>query len=217
MAVTGTETVNEMVTQALKKAGVTGIGENATADDAANAMDELNYMLKGWQNKGYNLWTKTGASLTLTTNANHTLSPVRPLRILSARFKETATSNEIPMIEMTRDEYDELPDKTTTGTPTQFYYDRQRESAVFYVWPVLSSVTAQTVEYTYDRELEDITALTETLDMPGEWWDAVMYSLAARLLETYNLNKPIIAQRAEMLLFEACAFDREASITFGRE
>jgi hypothetical protein len=184
---------------------------------ADTALSELNLMLKAWQNSGYNLWTYTSGSLALTTAASYTLSPARPLRILNARFKESATASEIPMWRMTRDEYDELPNKTTTGTPTQFYYDKQREAAKLYIWPVLSSATAQTIEYTYERELEDLTATSDIVDVPGEWWEATMYNLAARLMETVPLQRqnPIVPQRAVALLDEALAADREGSVFFG--
>ena len=87
---------------------------------------------------------------------------------------------------------------------------------MLYIWPVLASATAETIQFTYDRELEDITLVSETLDVPGEWWETVVYSLAARLIETYGLPNPLVTQRAEMLLFDALAFDREGSVFFGR-
>lgn len=214
MVTTGTQTVRSIVTAALRKARVVGFGQTPDADEAEAAMQELNFMLKAWQNRRYNLWTKTAGSLTLTTAAVYTMDPVRPLRILSARLKRGGV--EIPMQRMTRDEYDELPVKTTTGTPTQFYYDRQREAARLYIWPVLASASGETIEYTYDRELEDVTDLDDTLDMPGEWWDAVVYGLAVRILETLALPAPqTLLLRAEMLLETALADDREGSIFFG--
>lgn len=217
MATTGTKTVLDIVTAATQKAGIVGLGDTPSSEVAASAKDELERMLKSWQTAGYNVFAKTSGELTLTTNANHTLDPVRPLRILSARYRETATSSEIPMIELTRDEYDELPLKTTTGVPTQFYYDRQREAAVFYVWPVLASVSAQKVLLTYERELEDIDALTDVIDLPGEWWDAAVYNLAMRMMHSVPLkrqNQEVTAM-AMKLLDEALGFDREGSVTFG--
>lgn len=219
MAVTNTLTVREVCTRALQKAGIVGLGETASSEDAEGARKELDVMLKGWQNMAYNLWTKTSGSLTLTTSAEHTLDPVRPLRILSARYKASASAAELHMTPMTRDEYDSLPVKTTTGTPTQYHYDRQREAARLYIWPVLSSATGQTVVYTYERELEDVTGLEDTLDIPGEWWDAVIYNLAARLMETVPLRSqsPVVPQRAQQLLMQAGAFDQEQSVFFAGE
>lgn len=213
MATTGTLTIRETVTQAARKAGILAFGESLATEDAQAMLEELNLMLKSWQNKGYNLWDKTSGSLALTTAASYTLSPARPLRILSARFKRNGT--EMPMCRMMREEYDNLPRKDTTGTPTQFYYDRQREAALLYVWPVLATASGETIEYTYEREAEDVTDLNETLDVPGEWFEAVIYNLAARLAETIPMNQPpLLFQRAQLLLNEALAFDREESIFF---
>lgn len=214
MAVTATKTAQDIITSALRKAGILPWGEAAQSNDASAALDELNLMLKGWQNMGYNLWTVTSGSLTpVAATASYTLSPVRPLRILSARWRD---GTDLPMWEMTRSEYDDLPNKSATGTPTSFYYDRQREAATFYVWPAPSTVTTQTIEFTYERELEDITDVNDTLDMPGEWWEAVVYNLAVRLLESAPVSQkpPSFYQRAERLLSDAGAFDREGSVSF---
>ena len=216
MATTGTKTHRQIATAALRKAGIVGWGEEAEAEDAAQALDELDVMLKGWQNKGYNLFTKASGTLILTTAASYTLSPVRPLRILSARLKRVT---ELPMTRMTREGYDNLPDKTATGTPTQFYYDRQREDARLYIWPVLSVVNGETIEYTYEREVEDATSLNGVLDMPAEYYEAVIYNLAARLQESIPLvnGNPRVVPRAQELLREALAADQEGSIFFGEE
>ncbi len=214
MAVTGTVTVREIVTAALKRAQITDISEAANADDAEVARSELNRMLKSWQNKGYNLWYKTGGSLALTTAASYTLSPVRPFRILSARFSDGTT--ERPMNSMTRDEYDDLPNKSTTGTPTQFYYDRQREAAVFYIWPALASASGETIEYTYERETEDIADLDDTLDAPGEWWDAITLNLSVRISEIFGVPpSQTTVIRADQELMLALGSDREESVFIG--
>lgn len=216
MAVTGTKTVNDVCTAALRKAGILALGDSAAPEEMAEAISELNLMLKEWQSGGYNLWTKTSGTLTLTVGASQTLSPARPIRILSARYKASASASELPMTGMTRMEYDNLPNKTTTGTPTSFHYDRQRENAVFYVWPAIASATGQTIEYTYEREIEDVTAGSETLDMPGEWWSAVVYNLALRMAESVPLpaRVQVLTARAYDLLDVARAGDQEGSVFF---
>lgn len=219
MATTATRTVRDIVTRALVKAGVTAIGVTPEADNAQMAMHELDDMLKAWQNEGYSLWTKASMTHALTTGAAQTLDPVRPLRILSCRYKASSTASELIMAEMMRDEYDSLPVKTTTGTPTQFHYDRQREEARLLVWPVISSATGQTLEITYERELEDIASLNDTLDLPSEWFQAVVYNLAALIMDTLPMrrsNQMVIA-KAQAMLVQAGAFDQEASVFFAGE
>lgn len=217
MAVTGTKTVRDLVVAALRKAGVTDWADQPHATEAEMAASEMNLMFKGWQNRGYNLWTKASATLPLVAGqASYTLTPVRPLRILSARYWNG--SSELPLQELTRDEYDTLPVKAAAGIPTTFHYDRQREAAALYVWPVLWSVIDKEIRYTYEREIEDVANLNDAADIPGEWWECAVYGLAVRLAETSGVAvPPTLFQRAEILLREAGAFDREGSVFFAGE
>lgn len=215
MAVIATRTAGDIVTAALRLAGVLDVAETAEASDADEALRALDAMLKSWQNMGWNLWTKSSLSLTLTTAQSYTLSPVRPLRILSARFRVSGI--ESPMVEFSRTEWDELPQKSVTGRPTCFYYDRQREAALFYIWPQLATAAGETIEITFEREHEDTTDLTDTLDLPGELWEAATYALADRILDIYGIDKPKVTMRAQALLAQAAAFDREGSTYFMAE
>lgn len=217
MAVTGTYTNREICTDALRKIGVVALDETATAEEIETARTALDRLLKSWQNRDIEIWTKASQTVTLTTSASYTLDPVRPLSIDNVNLKRSGI--ETPMCRMTRDEYDTLPDKTSTGLPTQFYYDRQRESALLYIWPVLSSASGETLEITYTREIEDVV-LTEAADVPGEWYDAVVYGLASRLIDDFGIGEPKasrIMQRAAFLEDEALGFDREESVFFAGE
>lgn len=213
MATTGSQTARDLCEDALRKIGMVSIDQPMSADEGSHALRAMNRMLKAWQNRGYSLWLTTSQTLTPTTSAGHTLNPVRPARILSARLVRNGI--ETPMQELTRDEYDNLPVKTATGVPTTFYYDRQKEAAVFYVWPVFAAVNGETIKITFERESEDITDLNDIPDVPGEWWDAVVYNLADRLADDYNADAPKVTARAERELSLALGADREGSIFFG--
>jgi len=212
MAVTNTYTCREICTRALRLAGLTDKEEAPSSEEINEAITVLDMMLKSLQGFGYHLWTKASQSLTLTTAASYSLSPDRPLEILNANLKRDGI--ETPMTRMTRNEYDRLPDKDSTGLPTTFYYDRQRESALFYVWPVLSTAAGETVEITYSREIEDAT-LNAAIDVPGEWWEVIVYQLADRLMDANGVTtRPNITARAQLLLEEALGFDRQESVYF---
>lgn len=211
MTVTETYTYREICEDALRKLGIIAKDEAAQADDIATAKRALNRMLKSWQNRDIELFTVAKQSVSLTTAVSYTMSPVRPLSVDQVNYKSGGT--ETPMTRMTREEYDSLPIKTSTGQPTAFYYDRQREAALLYVWPALSSASGQTLEVTYTREIEDVS-LEEAIDIPGEWYDAAVYGLADRLSDDYERDVPKITQRAQILLDEALSFDREGSLFF---
>lgn len=219
MATTQTKTIRETIKAAARKGGLIDVREDLTPDEYAVGIETLNDMLKAWQNIPYKLWTKTSGTLaapTLAINtASFTMDPVRPMEILNMRFKQT-DGIETPMEEMSREEYDNLPNKLITGCPNGYHYDRQREAAKLFIWPVLASVTTESIVYTYERELEDVTALTETLDCPGETYLAIQYNLAIFLCHDFNSPVPEqVASAAGSLLKDAETFDREKDYEFG--
>lgn len=212
MAVTGTYTNLEICEDAMRKAGILGIEESAAeADEIDLVKRNLNRMLKAWQAHGYMQHTIASQSVVLSTSASYTLSPVRPVRIHNVNFRRS--SIDTPMTEFTRNEYDTLPNKASTGQPTCWYYDKQREAALLYVWPVMSSVSGETLEITYEREIEDVV-LSEEADVPGEWYDAVVYGLASRILSDFGEQNQLILARAEAELDLALSADREGSVFF---
>jgi hypothetical protein len=215
MAVTGTETYRELITDALLDIEAGTLGQAATATALAHGVRIANRMLKRWQMLGYLQGQITVYSETATTNASNTLTVIRPFRILHVNWKNT-DGIETPMVEMTRQEYDELPDKDSTGVPTQFHYDRQNESALFYQWPLPSAVTTETWEITGEAEIEDIADEDDTVDLPAEAYDAFQLNLAARLAPSYGSEqrKLTIKMDAKQALDEYLADQNEGTVRF---
>ena len=144
----------------------------------------------------------------------YTTAAPRPLKIISAR-RENA-GNEIEMFSLAREEYFNLPNKSSKGTPVQYFYDPQSGTGKVYLWPTPSTV-GDVVNYTYLDELEVITANTDTSDFPQEWMEYLVYGLAIRIAPLYGVQTPqeILAVYTEAKgLLEG--FDQDdASITFG--
>jgi hypothetical protein len=207
-------TAREVIDYALKKLRVLAEGETALSAMANDAMRELNVMLKGWQ-KHEHLWLLTEGSITVVAaTASYTLSP-QPHRVISARFDDQ--DSETPMILMTREEYFDLPNKTASGIPTQYYVDYQRASTAFYVWPLHGTVDDETINYTYVARIDDIDALDDDINIRQEFLEVCGYQLASRLADDYGRSGPVtdrLIMRAEALLQTALDEDREDEIRF---
>ncbi len=213
MATTGTKSVRDILTDACHEAGVTEIDGVPTAEMADLALRQLNRLMKSWQAREESIdFLRSSMSVAATATATQTLSPVRPIWINSVRFKQG--TSEIPMQSMTREEYDDLPVKSSTGVPTCYYYDRQKEAAVFYVWPVLATASGETFEITYQREFEDLD-LNDNIDLPGEWWDAAVFGTAYRLDRALSLGSQTLAVDAAEAYQNAIAGQNYGSIWFG--
>lgn len=90
--------------------------------------------------------------------------------------------SEIPMARINRDDYQSLPDKTFQGRPVQFWLDIQRDDPVIRLWPAVQlQYTFYQLVLTRKRYLMDVGTLTQTLDFPQRWYEAVVGELAARL------------------------------------
>lgn len=208
----------QIVEYALKKINVVGHGQPVPAEHEATAVRELNLMLKGWQSKLPNLWRSTLGSLSLTANTqSYALTP-RPFRVVSARYRSSGI--DIPMIELTQNEYDELPLKSSTGTPTNYFFDPQRDEGRLYIWPVLATASGQTISYRYQRRFEDIDDPTNDLDIPQEYLEVLGYNLASRLVDDFGQSGGVaerIIGRASFLFNEAANEDREPVVLFAPE
>lgn len=194
-------TAREVIKFALRKCGKLAAGQSVDADIAENARIDLNMMLKDWQKYDV-LWLKKEGSQTLTANtASYSLS-TNPRRLYSARFRQTVNSQarDIPMINLERDEYFDLPVKDATGIPTQYYFDPQQSAGTLYVWPLLSSIsaTAETIEYTYQSRIDDIDDLSDDLDIRQEYFATVGWGLAEYFLPGSGI-KGERAARIEMM------------------
>lgn len=206
----------DLCTFALKKARIQGIGETPSAEDMAGTLEDLNMMLKGWQLTGPNLWRQTFGNVTpVAATASYVLSP-KPFRVIECRWR-SASGTDIPMLGINRQDYVDMPSKASTGTPTQFYVDYQRTEAKLYIWPTPSSVTTETVQYTYQRAFEDLDGLNDDIDIPQEYMETVGYALADRLLETYGKEIKAVSRRAAYLLAVADSADREETVRFEPE
>jgi hypothetical protein len=211
-------TARQLIEQTLRKLNVLGVAQSLDADEAEAARVELNLVLKGWPRSCVHLWKKTEGTVTLTNaTASYDLSAtLNPLRILSARYRDSS-ARDLPLRLFTRERYFDMPIKTNAGTPTQYYFDPQRGAPTLYLWPVLATVTTETVRVTYQKRMDDIDDLANDIDIQQEHLDVLLYALAERLLDDYGIEgevaKRIIA-RAAALKREALDFEREDNVEF---
>lgn len=94
------------------------------------------------------------------------------------------TPTEIPMARINRDDYSNLPNKTAQGRPLQYWLDRQRDYPIMNVWQVPNGdfTFAQVVCYV-KRYIMDVGTMTQEIEVPQRWYDAIVYCLAAKLAE----------------------------------
>jgi hypothetical protein len=212
-------TALQIMDEAFDLCSVGSEGESINADMYARAFRSLNLIVKTWGTHEH-LWLRTAMSVPLVASqAAYSLSP-KPMRVVEARRKVTASGIETPLMEWAQRTYLEQPNKSVASIPTAFYYDPQRDSGTLYVWPTASAATAasMTLELTYLRRIEDFDATGDSPDLPQEWLQALTYALAAELAVKYCATNPAlisrIEQRAAALFAQLDSFDTEPASLF---
>jgi hypothetical protein len=140
---------------------------------------------------------------------------VRPLKVPAARrylfAAPDGTPIEIPMSVMSRIDYGNVPNKTTPGVPTQYFFDPQLGLAVMNIWPAPSD-NLSAVKFTAQRPLQDFINQANNADLPVEWISTLRYNLAVELAPEYDCP----TQRFQMI--KALADEKmEMSRSFDRE
>jgi hypothetical protein len=127
------------------------------------------------------------------------------------------TPTEIPLARLNRDDYTNLPNKTFQSTrPLQYWYDRKIPNPIMHLWPVPNSgaTTSQLVLWV-QRYIMDVGTMTQELEVPQRWYEAIVAMLAAKLaLEIAEVDTsmiPMLDQKANLALYTAQAEERDNS------
>lgn len=162
--------VAEVIEEAYERCGL----EVRTGYDAKTARRSLNLMFADWANRGLNLWTVKQGVLTLTAGQAQETLTADVVDLLEVVLRRDGTDYELDRI--SRGDYMTLPDKTTQGRPSQFYFDRQ-VAPVINIWAVPENSTDQLVYY-YVQRIQDADTLTNTTDMPFRFYPCMVAGLA---------------------------------------
>lgn len=124
-------------------------------------------------------------------------------------------SVEVMMSRLNRDDYTNLPNKNfTANQPFQFWFDRTIPIPTLYLYPTPSNAFVQMTVW-YSTQVMDVGALTNELQIPQRWYEAVISMLAHRM----SLELPQVAMDrigylekiADKYLYEAEQEERDKS------
>lgn len=217
-------TRDDIIKRALRLLGVVAQGETPTTDQVSEAAVALNGLVKAWQADGMPLWAIKQRTVPLVAGtASYTLANPKTLKVIQAWNHDTNSNVDIPMRIITKQEYNILGNKTSSGNPIQIYHDPRLDSSTLYVFPVPSTTEAtnNSLRLVYQAPFEDFDTATDTPDFPQEWYDAITYGLATRLAPEYGISstdRKVLWQEMTMIKQEALNFGtEEGSLYFGVE
>lgn len=198
MAVSGTISttrfnVQKVIDHAFRRCRLSA--QQVTAELQDIARSNLYLMMSEMANKGYQLWALDYITVPFVVGQGDYVLPAGTVDVLQINYRYP-DGREVPLTRVSQDDYNNLPNKTFAGRPVQYWLDRQRDAPVVRVWPVPGTVAAAHSMYvSRQRHLMDVGELTDDLDIPQRWLNAIISDLAWRIgMEAPEVEAALIGE-----------------------
>jgi hypothetical protein len=164
MATSGTTTFNlsidDLIEEAFERCGM-----RATSGyQLTSARRSLNLLFLDWANRGLNLWTIEQATYALVQGDNTISLPTDVVNVLEAVIRQNnqGTNTDVYIERISREDWLNVPDKTTQARPAQFYVERTNTPKVYF-YPAADQ--NYTFVYYRIRRIQDAGAYTNDADV----------------------------------------------------
>lgn len=215
-----TLTGDDLITEAMEIIGVLAEGESPSTAATTSALRTLNNIIKMWS-ADYQIYAQGEYQLNLVAStASYTLDTNNvgyiPQKVINASLLNTSDNTEKPLFAMTQDEWYRLSDRTSEGTPNQYYFKREPVGVgnTLYVWPVPEDTTYD-INLWLQYPLRDLDASTDDVWFTQEWYQALVYELAFNLSNKYGLHpseRQLFKRTADEYLAFAASYDVDGSV-----
>jgi hypothetical protein len=206
-----------IITRALRIIGAIGQGETPSATAITEGAEALNDVVKEWEADGMPLWALTTYKVRPTSGvATYTLSD-GPLRIIHGWTHDSSSDSDTDLVLLTRQEYQGLGSKLSSGPPSQFWYDppgnlTKPGMITFFPVPDSTCQTYHTYSFTGQKPFEDFDTASDVPDFPQYWFNAVKWGLADQLAYEYGVG---ITERS--MISKKALFHKSQALSFGGE
>lgn len=199
----------DVITEAFERVG--RAPSTLSSQDIDSARRSINYLFSDWSNDGPNLWEVDLVTLPLIAGQQSYTLDVQTVSILQAYTRVTSggINNDILIQPISRSEYAAIPNKAQVGTrPFQYYFERTSTPTLF-LWQVPQD-NSVTLRYYRMKIQQDAGAMTNALDAPNRWMEAIAAGLASKLATKFAPDRlQFLKGGADVAYARAKAEDRE--------
>ena len=210
MATSGTTTfdktfaIDEIIEEAYERIGLQSVSGN----QLRQARRSLNIMFQEWGNRGLHYWEVANNSITLVADqaeytmfrstgdgTSSTTAVYGVDDVLEAVYRNSS-SVDSPLTKINRSTYQALSNKTSTGTPSQYFVQRfiDKVTITLYLTPG-SSEAGNTINYYYVKRIQDVGDYTNATDVPYRFVPCMASGLAYYLSQKF---KPELSQQMKL-------------------
>jgi len=152
--------IDDLIEEAFERCGM----RMTSGYQLSSARRSLNLLFLDWANRGLNLWTIEESTIALTQGSRVLNLPTDTVNVLSAVIRQNTTGQQqdVSIDRISREEYLDLPNKTTQARPAQFYVERTNAPKA-YLYPASDQV--YTFVYYRIRRIQDAGNYENTSDV----------------------------------------------------
>lgn len=189
-------TGRDIVDQALRKAGILGSGQAASASDQSDALADLNDMLAQARTDRFMVYNELDVGFTSNGNFTYSVGPggdynvsPRPNRVQSAYVRQLQNSGlqvdqPLRVIEA-REEYSRIATKQLVSFPQAVYLETAYPMGILHVYPIPNAAIYQ-VHLVLKDTLPMVTPDTVMDVFPAEYLPWMKFRLAQKLRQAYG-------------------------------
>mgnify|MGYP003625998869 FL=1 len=204
--------VEQIITESYERCGIDA--QTRTGDQAVSARRSLNLLFSEWANRGINYWAVQNNTLILVNGQTtpYTL-PVGTIDLIDVVIRDTSgtSTTDTVLNRISIADYNQLPDKTSSGKPSQYMLDKQYTPNL-YVWQV-PDTSDYSLVYWSINQLEDVTASAQEPDIPYRWSDCICAGLASKLALKFAPDRYQILEQVYEKSFEFAASTDNDGVT----
>jgi len=152
--------IDELVEEAFERCGM----RPTSGYHLKTARRSLNLLFLDWANRGLNLWTVEEATLSLSQGDTELNLPTDTVNVLEAVIRQDSegTITDVYIERISREDYLNVPDKTSQARPSQFYVERANTPKVYF-YPAADQT--YTFVYYRIRRIQDAGVYTNDADV----------------------------------------------------
>ena len=216
--------IDEIIEEAYERIGLQSVSGN----QMRQARRSLNIMFQEWGNRGLHYWEVANNSIKLvdgqaeytmfrsTGDGTSSTTAVYGVDDVLEAVYRNSSSVDTPLTKINRSTYQGLSNKTSEGTPSQYFVQRfiDKVTITLYLTPG-SSEAGNFINYYYVKRIQDVGDYTNATDVPYRFVPCMASGLAYYLSQKF---KPELTQQMKLLyedeLQRALAEDGSSSSSY---
>ena len=216
--------IDDIIEESYERIGL----QNVSGNQLRMARRSLNIMFQEWGNRGLHYWEVANNSITLVDGqAEYTMfrstgdgtsdaTAVYGVDDILEAVYRNSSSVDSPLTKINRSTYQGLSNKTSEGTPSQYFVQRfiDKVTITLYLTPG-STEAGNTINYYYVKRIQDVGDYTNATDVPYRFVPCMASGLAYYLSQKF---KPEMTQQMKLIyedeLQRALAEDGSSSSSF---